>query len=202
MALPKRLQNQKEDAETLLNLLQEQKNNLWEDHIFFKNNPNIISNNQNLKDEILQGAENLDISEEEPETDRAALWEELLNFVERLKQYHKLTSAEWTEVPDRMHYKPQTNQEALDFFQTLFDKIENELSQDFKDGFDQTSPVTIETAQNNFEEWKKWIKWEDWDVYMDKLNNISRFIHFLRGSLRMTGMTIFEIDVNLHWNEE
>ena len=199
--IPNRLQTKKEDAETLINLLQNQKDNLWEEHLMFKNQPDIISQFQSMKDEILEWAEDLDIRDEEIDSNREGLWSNLNNFVARLKQYYQFTKEDW-DLPDWMYYKPQTNQTGLEFLQEFFDKIDEDLSEDFKTWFDQASPITISQAKDDFEDWKKWVRWADWETYMEKRRNMSRLNNYMKRSLMMTGMTRFEVRVNLHEDED
>ncbi|UFX82600.1 hypothetical protein [Candidatus Absconditicoccus praedator] len=101
-----------------------------------------------------------------------------------------------------MYYKPQTNQSGLEFLEELFDKIDEDLSEDFKTGFDQASPITISQAKDDFEEWKQGLRGEDWEVYMEKRRNMSRLINYIKYSLMMTGMTRFEVRVHLHEDED
>ena len=167
----------------------------------FTHQPDIINQFQSMKDEILEWAESLDIIDQEEGSNRENLWNSLLDFVARIKQYYLFTKED-SQLPNWMYYKPQTKQIGLEFFQEFFDKLDEELSEDFKNWFDQASPITISQAKDDFEDWKKWVRWADWETYMEKRRNMSRLNNYMKRSLMMTGMTRFEVRVNLHEDDD
>ncbi|UFX83438.1 hypothetical protein [Candidatus Absconditicoccus praedator] len=199
--LPTKLQTKKEDTETLINLLQDQKDNYGDEQLIFQAQPDLIDQLQYMKNEILKGAEDLDIKESETDTSRQELWKTLIDFVNRLKNYYKITT-ENSELPEWMYFKPQTNETGKEFLQNFFDKIEEELSQDFRDGFDEISNISIQEAKDSFEDWEKQQKGKDWDMYIEKRRNLSRLNNYIKMALMMTGMTRFEIRAYLYDEEE
>lgn len=199
--LPTKLQTKKEDTETLINLLQDQKDNYWDEQLIFQAQPDLIDQLQYMKNEILKWAEDLDIKESETDTSRQELWKTLIDFVNRLKNYYKITT-ENSELPEWMYFKPQTNETGKEFLQNFFDKIEEELSQDFRDWFDEISNISIQEAKDSFEDWEKQQKWKDWDMYIEKRRNLSRLNNYIKMALMMTGMTRFEIRAYLYDEEE
>ena len=197
--LPTKLQTKKEDTETLINLLQDQKDKLGENHLMFRNQPDVINQFKYMKAEILEWAENLDIKDSQISSSKQELWNTLIDFVNMLKNYY-IIRIEY-EIPDWMYFKPQTNKTGKEFFTEFFDKIDKELSQDFRNWFDEISNISIQEAKNNFEEWKKHQKWKDWNIYMEKRRNLSRLNSYIRMALMMTGMTRFEIKACLDKNK-
>ena len=167
----------------------------------FTHQPDIINQFQSMKDEILEWAESLDIRDQEEGSNRENLWNSLLDFVARIKQYYFFTNEDY-DLAQWMYYRPQTNQTWLEFLQEFFDKLDEELSEDFKNWFDQASPITISQAKDDFEDWKKWVRWADWETYMEKRRNMSRLNNYMKRSLMMTGMTRFEVRVNLHEDDD
>lgn len=199
--LPLRLQTQHHDVQVLLDLLSTQQDSLWQDNVLFEHIPNIKNYFQAIIDDVLEWAEDLDVVEEvQSDYSRRELWEKLLAFASSFRNIYQ-NSTEWQQDHDWTVFRIRDGQTWLDFFQDFFDKIQSDVSTDFKTMFESLTGYDISEYQNKFEEWKKLGSNPDWDVYMDKVRNMSRLIHMMKWTLRLAWLTRFEIKANLWSNE-
>ena len=199
MNYPLRLDGLYKDSDTLIDKLEEKQNEIGDELPLFQKFPNLADDYRDLKQIILEWAEDLEVTHSPYDSKSGEHWQNLMDFLAVFRAHFESWLGE--ELPEWAYYKPQTNEKAMDFFQQLFDMIDQEYDEDWKNQFDNMTRYTIQEWKDIFENWKETVATEDWDKYMEKVREMTRFIHQIKWSLRMCGMSEFEIKVLMENND-
>ncbi len=191
MTYPLRLQELYQDADKLIDKLQEKQDELWDDIVLFQKFPNLADDYKDMKQTILENAEDLEVTQSPYDSWSGEHWQELMDFL-AVFRWHFVTSL-GEELPSWAYYKPQTEQKAMDFFQQLFDNIDQQYDEDWQNQFDNKTRYSIQEWKDIFENWKQSVSTEDWDRYMNKVREMIGFIWQIRWSLRMCGLSEYEV---------